>query len=132
MAVEREFGLSDSENGLQIDLKNILQVHVMLRIVLRAKFPPDEIYDSEFLLSPFVEQLIDACVARLEKDPVERQRRATFEAKSPQPYFRSSDKFTKAVVEAVDRYITQYRIDPSERDALLRMAFKPHKVEGFF
>ncbi len=132
---DRRFGFAETGEGLTVELKNRIQIHVMLRIVLRAKFPPDGIYDSVFLLSPFVDELIDACMARLDKDPAEiaqRERAVRNAALKPgTPVFKSGDDFTQAVIRAVDGYMAEYRIPAEERDALLRQAFKPHSVEGY-
>ena len=127
------FKIEETDRGLKIELANLSQVDVFLRICLFAKFPRDYQFDSTPLLSPYVSQLVRACHGRIKKDPAGRERLAAAE-RIRHPTFKQSDEFTQAVIKCVDEYIDQIgreHVPAAERERLIRIAIEPHTVEGF-
>ncbi|ESQ80200.1 hypothetical protein [Asticcacaulis sp. YBE204] len=111
--------IDETERGLVIDIDSWSKLVAFQTIVLSAKFPETGTAKAEVLLSPFVEQLVDACREKLAKE-------------EPWPaghHFASDDPFVLAVTATVDEYIQQHDLH-TERQTLLIRALKPHTVEG--
>jgi hypothetical protein len=125
----RGFDISETKAGLTINLCGIREVHLLLSILLFTKFPRSFDFDAITLLSPYVNQLIEACTTKLDNDPDEQSRRENYN--SPPATFKKEDEFSQAVMKAIDIYIFETGCDYTERDSLLRKAFLPHKVDGF-
>jgi hypothetical protein len=115
------FNISETNDGLSVSFTH-RELFILSKILLSAKFPPDYIFNTNELLNPYLNQLIDAVSDRLDRL-----------SSAPVTPFEipRTDPFVKAVFKAIDDAITYGKANAVERDDLLRLAFKPHKVEGF-
>jgi len=115
------FDITKTDNGLNISFTT-RELLIFSKMLLSAKFPPDYVYSTNYLLNPHLNQLIDAISARLSE----------VHSVSENAYvIPQSDPFVQAVFKAIDDHIEHYKIAPSDRNKLLKTAFKPHRVEGF-
>lgn len=115
------FCISQTGDGLSVTFTH-RELFILSKILLSAKFPPDYVYSTNELLNPYLNQLIDAVSDRVR----------SLSSSSTAPFeIPRSDLFVEAVFKAIDDDIALGRADAAERDALLRLAFKPHNVEGF-
>ncbi|ESQ93314.1 hypothetical protein ABAC460_01015 [Asticcacaulis sp. AC460] len=115
------FDISSSDTGLTLHM-DIGGLSIMSQILLRAKFPPDYIYTTNELLNPHLNGLIEAVLERWKQLSPRQHESAVFPQSGP---------FAQAAMKAVDDYIARGDAVPEDREKLLRLAFKPHRVEGF-
>ena len=115
------FDITKTDSGLTIHFK-IQELFILNKMLLSAKFPPDYIFDTNYLLNPYLNQLLDAITTRLSEVP----------SLSENTYVvPQADPFVQAIFAAIDDYIEHNKGTTPDRDELLRTAFKPHKVKGF-
>ncbi len=115
------FNISETPDGLSVTFSH-REMFIFSKMLLSAKFPPDYIFSTNYLLNPYLNQLIDAVSERMNQ--LSTSSVEDFE-------IPESDSFAQAVFEAIDDYIAKGNASAADRDNLLRLAFKPHKVEGY-